>query len=69
MRSKFPSPRQQQVLDIIREVFGGRIAADRRAFLAIAKRGEAERHVLASVGRVQSAGPLTPRRRGRRFGR
>ena len=37
-RSKFPSPRQQQVLDIIREVFGGSIRADRNVFLAIAKR-------------------------------
>lgn len=39
------------------------------AALALQKRQEAEQRILASVGRVQSAGPLLPRRRGRRFGR
>jgi hypothetical protein len=44
---------------------------DQRETYAIAglKKAEAEARLLASVGRVQSAGPLLPRRRGRRFGR
>lgn len=37
--------------------------------IALAKKAEAEQRVLAAAGRVQSAGPLLPRRRGRRFGR
>ncbi len=39
------------------------------AALAMQKKAEAESRLLASAGRVQSAGPLLPRRRGRRFGR
>lgn len=39
------------------------------AALAAMKKAEAEQRILASVGRVQSAGPILPRRRGRRFGR
>lgn len=37
--------------------------------IATAKKAEAEVRLLASAGRVQSGGPLLPRRRGRRFGR
>lgn len=37
--------------------------------IALAKKAECESRLLASIGRVQSAGPLLPRRRGRRFGR
>lgn len=39
------------------------------AALAREKKAEAEILVLASAGRTQSAGPIFPRRRGRRFGR
>jgi hypothetical protein len=39
------------------------------AQLALMKKQECEARLLASVGRVQSAGPILPRRRGRRFGR
>lgn len=44
---------------------------DQRETYAIAaqKKGEAQARILASAGRVQSAGPLLPRRRGRRWGR
>lgn len=44
---------------------------DQRETAAIAqtKRLEAERRILDSAGRVQSAGPILPRRRGRRWGR
>lgn len=44
---------------------------DQRETYVIAgqKKAEAESRILASIGRVQSAGPLLPRRRGRRFGR
>lgn len=37
--------------------------------IASQKKAEAEQRIIASVGRVQSAGPLLPRRRGRRYGR
>jgi len=37
--------------------------------IAVQKKAEAEARVLASASRVQSAGPILPRRRGRRFGR
>lgn len=37
--------------------------------VATQKKAEAEARLLGSVGRVQAAGPLLPRRRGRRFGR
>lgn len=39
------------------------------AAIALQKRSEAEQRLLGTIGRVQSAGPLLPRRRGRRFGR
>lgn len=44
---------------------------DQRETFAIAgmKKAEAEARLMASIGKVQSAGPLLPRRRGRRFGR
>jgi hypothetical protein len=44
---------------------------DQRETYAVAsqKKAEAEFRLLGSAGRVQSAGPLLPRRRGRRFGR
>jgi hypothetical protein len=44
---------------------------DQRETYAVAtqKKGEAEVRLLGSAGRVQSAGPILPRRRGRRFGR
>lgn len=37
--------------------------------IAAQKKAEAEARLLSSASRVQSAGPLLPRRRGRRFGR
>lgn len=39
------------------------------AQLALQKKAEAEARILAAASRVQSGGPLLPRRRGRRFGR
>lgn len=39
------------------------------AQLALLKKADAEARLLGSVARVQAAGPLLPRRRGRRFGR
>jgi hypothetical protein len=37
--------------------------------IATMKKAECEARILASIGKVQSAGPLLPRRRGRRFAR